>query len=121
MVILAKVTGRDLYQDLEETGFHGSAVFTCPRCDCQYRAFYREPPSVTAASTHVFSFETAIEQGHPQHSEARLSFRRTAEGSLVITIPVKKPSGDPKRTPPAASLLGPPFPRKKKDAIKTKE
>jgi hypothetical protein len=72
-IILAKVQNGDFYADLVRGGFQSGIVFNCPRCECQYRAFYSEPESVAATAAHALSFETAIEREHPEHSEARLS------------------------------------------------
>jgi hypothetical protein len=77
-MVAAKVTPEALYPDLTNGGFSPGHTFKCHACDITYRLFYRSfgvAPSVARVAADVPSFESSVEDSHPEHPD-RIWVRR---------------------------------------------
>ena len=71
-MIAAKGIDAADYPDLVTAGFTSGHAFKCHRCDVWYRLFYRSlggPPSMTEVAGGTRSFESCVEDSHPDHPE----------------------------------------------------
>jgi hypothetical protein len=71
-MIAAKVSDGALYPDLVNGGFVPGHTFKCHACNLTYRLFYRSfggAPSVNEQAMEVTSFESCVENSHPDHPD----------------------------------------------------
>jgi hypothetical protein len=68
--IAAKGIDASDHPDLVTAGFTSGHAFKCHTCDVWYRLFYQSfggPPSMTELAALTLSFESCVENSHPDH------------------------------------------------------
>jgi len=71
-MVAAKVAAGGEYPDLVTQGFVPAHTFRCHACEVSYRLFYRSfggTLSMTKQAAEVSSFESCVENSHPEHPE----------------------------------------------------